>query len=214
LTRYYDKDAFKVAKKIVPFVFVLLALVANSANASLIGDQVTCHFQTIGVYNLNDTCSTQSSLYVPVPATVGAGIEFYPGAFLFGPSFFASGAAIDVGADSIQLLPSVVLTGYIGSFFLDIGSLDWVGEPDRVITGVLASGVNVDLSALSVTFTDHSVHIALENTMVDDTTVVNVQLLSSQPVPVPASLALAMLGIGLLVLHRRVPGRTAPLLAA
>ena len=43
-------------------------------------------------------------------------------------------------------MPCKLLNGC--SLFIDIGSLDWVGEPNRVITGVLSSGVNFDPGAL------------------------------------------------------------------
>lgn len=200
-------------KRILPLLAVLLALVAHGAKASLIGDQVTCHFKTIGLFNIDDTCSTIFNLYSPVPATVGAGIEFFPGG-KFGdsePYYFYAGAVVDVGADFIQFQPYNDVTGYLGSFFLDIGSLDWMGEPDRVISGVHASGVNVDLSALSVTFTDHSVRIALENTRMPRDSLVNVRLITSQSVPVPTPLTLSVLGFGILLLHRRITRRGAKL---
>lgn len=201
------EDEIMAVKRAFPMLFVLLALVSNGANASLIGDEVTCSFTTIGVFSLNNQlCSTNSSSYTTGPRIVGSYTEFFPGLNFGGTNpVFIRGASVDVGADSILLFPASIITGSMGSFFLDIGSLDWVGEPDHIITGVVATAENLDLTKLAVTYTDHSVHLAIVDTVMYSNTRINVQLLSGLPVavPVPSPLALAILGLGMLLLQRR-----------
>lgn len=87
----------KLLLQLLP-TFLLLA--ANGAGASLIGDQVTCHFSTSGDLVLDDFCSTSASTYQPVPAIVGGGTEFYAG-LAAGSSLYIPGADIDIGTDFI-----------------------------------------------------------------------------------------------------------------
>jgi len=97
-----------------------------------------------------------------------------------------------------------VLSDFYGSLVLDIGSLDWVGDPGAVISEIVTTTANLDLSTLSVTYTDHSVRITIENTFLRDNTVVNVRLLT---VPVPSPLPLTVLGLALVFLCTRMPQR-------
>jgi hypothetical protein len=200
-------EAMQGIKRILPLFAIFVALLSGGAKASLIGDTVTCSFTVVGAFNINnEICSTSASSYTPGPRVVGAYTEFYPGLlFTSPPPLFVTGAYVNIGADSIGLIPAQIVTGYLGSFFLNIGSLDWVGEPDRVITGVVATAQNLDLTTLSVSFTDHSVHIAIVDAIMQAGTQINVQLLSGIPaqVPLPAPLTLTVLGLGILLVHRR-----------
>jgi hypothetical protein len=134
--------------------------------------------------------------------------EFFLGAVIdFGRPAFFTGAEVDIDANSITFTPRRLLTdiGIGGCLFIEIGSLDWVGSPNGIISDIIAAPMDFDPSSLTVTHTDHSVRIAIENTALEHNTVVTVALITSHAVPIPATLFLIVLGLGLITVRRPNP---------
>lgn len=166
---------------------------ATSANATLIGDEVTCSIDGLGngeFYN----CSTTTE-------TVGAGSEF---------DIERRGDprwAIDIDADSItySLLTSAVSAAPDA---IILSGLDWVGMPMGEIIGIEFSQTGTNLTAAASSFTADSVTLNLSGIW-QANSFVAIDLITSDALPEPGTLALFGLGLaGLgLVARRRIGKR-------
>lgn len=184
-----------------------LLLLSGGANATLIGDRASCSFELYTVFDARSDCSTSEESFVPGPATVidssSSDFEYFIGATLpFVDPVYYTGASIDIDSTSITLSTYPIIAGQRGTLLVNIGSLDWTGYPASVIEDVIATSVNLDPRALTVTHSDRAVLIAIRSTFLLSNVSVQLQLIPSH-IPVPASLALMVLGLGLLSLRGR-----------
>ena len=139
-----------------------LAALACPAHASLIGDEVTCSFEAFSeIGRARGPCSNPLDDLVPGLAIVNdagpSNPEFFAGLQGFG------GMTVDIGADSIELIPEGIILSIPGDIFLYLGSLDWVGSPDGVISDVIATATSFDTGTLTVTHGTDWVTIAMED---------------------------------------------------
>ena len=170
----------------------LMAL-ALPANASLIGDTVGCDVQASGAFLL---CSAAT-------AVVGGGVEFQ----------LNNGGVprfdIDIGASSFSMT-FIGLAGIVAApgTVLTIDSLDWVGVPNGVITGIdsfFTTALRVEQARFTVN--PHSFVFDIANTLWFPGNFVSFDFVTGHEViPEPSALALfsiGILGLGALAARKR-----------
>jgi len=170
---------FKLFIDMVCITFASLTFI-GTANASLIGD--TIHYDRIW----------GTTYYESQDSVVGSGFEIEIG-----------NAFSDIGADSIR----VEFQGFGFSLgdpghILKWSSLDWVGEPNRVISGVdviFGGGITSfdapePFSASNITFGDHFISMEVGGYTFDTDAFVEINI-NTSIVPVPAALWLFSSGV-------------------
>ena len=173
--------------------------VAGAAQASLIGQTVTCSDN--GAF-ANATCQ-------PASAIVGAGPEFEIfTAVVDGPLW-----SIDLGADSITMTFIGLAVGASDPARVTLGDLFWSNDPTAKIVGITnfnAVGVT-GFTESAITVNDNSVAIAYlppPNTIWNQGNSISFDLVTSHgQLPEPASLALlgfGLLGLGFAARRRKV----------
>jgi hypothetical protein len=186
---------------------VLVTCTALSANASLIGDSIEGTLYTL------DDDGFVTVTFGPAQL-VGAGQEFvgewqwFGGAleiFTFNVDVSESTVTVNVVSSDTDSNLSTSGNGLVG---LSLTDLDWVDDPDAVITGLTVTSGNPDVFEM-LTFGDHSIMIEWDSLGVFDdnetleswTFAITTSGHSDPVVPEPATLTL--LGIGLTgVLYR------------
>ena len=164
---------------------------SSAAQASLIGDTVTCSFAGTGA-----TCSTPSAVVLP------AAPEFT----INNPTPLFT---IDIGASSITIsldVPRTTVTFGSLSQVLTLGSLD---DPAGDIIGIanFTTALTTGIAASDVSFTADSVSFTFTNSGWQSGSVAAFDVVfTGAAVPEPSSLGLIGLAVGLLgVIRRRKP---------
>ena len=158
---------------------------ASPAQASLIGDTVTCAQTGTGIFSCNQ----------PSAVVVDPGIEF-----------IVTVIGVDIGANTITYTNNLGSEFFTGSTEVLLGSLEWfpalVGEIIGFELTTAVGVTNVDVSDFDVLA--HSVNARFDdgNTWSPDAQIV-LTLQTSHDVPEPGSLALLGVGLAGLVLARR-----------
>lgn len=160
-----------------------------SANASLIGDTITCAQTGAGS---TFTCSSST-------AVVGAGPEFSIGLAPERDEMLINADANSITLSSLQSLN-------LSQTILTIGDLDWVGSPGAYITGVSLLDNVTGLSGSDISFTADSVTFDLRGTSWDRFDTARITFTTANQVPEPATLSLlglALVGAGAAMRRRK-----------
>lgn len=165
--------------KLVVFVYLSISLFSHHANATLIGDEVTCSFTLVTLFTAGGPCTTDPEMLVPGPATVtNQGLdnpEYFIGTAvpLFGVPF-VTGASVDIGPNYVELVFEPSLTGLPGYMQVWVSSLDWLIPINDIVVES-----NLSASQLTVSTGPTSVVIEARTQSLPENTRVRVSFVSS-----------------------------------
>lgn len=191
---------------------VCLGALALPAQASLIGDEVDCDWSASfpDGLGISGECSLELESEVFGPATVTAdgfsNPEFLAGFAAPSTSFPSGGLIIDIGADYVEMIPVGDIIGLTGNVNVNLTSLDWIGQPNGIISDAIATAIDLDVGTFSVTHGPNSLAIAIEDATVERENRFRIDLVKdiAPPKPVPAPGTLALIVAGLIVTRKRV----------
>ena len=182
-------------KSLVSMAFgaaALLGVMAAPAQASLIGDTISCEITPTPFW----VCDNPT-------AVVGAGAEFeldIPQS----PTDF--GFLVDVGAESVRLSSNEDnIFGLGANEFLTLSDLDWVGMIGEIV-GIenFSFGGVTGMDSSDISFSEHSVMIDLHDTEWSPDSFIYFDLQTRHRVPEPGVLGLIGLGLaGFMIARRR-----------
>ena len=159
----------------------LTTLFPASASATLVGDTVTAVF------------SGGQTVASPGSAEVGPGVEFnlgLPGSVNTSPIM-----TVDVGDGTVTFTSRQIF--FLGSDRLDLGDLDWIGPPGRIVGFTILPGGQIPgLTESDVTFTDDSLSVNFSGIFLSGAGLSTTIELDVEHgiVPEPGSLGLLLLG--------------------
>ena len=183
------RDKRSLSKLVGGFIGLAFLGMAGSANASLIGDTVSCSVTGGGSFD----CT-------PSSAVVGAGTEFG-----VGNSSFPNAIGVDLGAASVDLLFN--FTGNLNRTIINLTDLDWVGAKGFLTGATLDSTSRIiGLSQSDLTTGPDSLIIDLRGTRFLRNATASISLQTVHAVAEPATLGIfgaSLLGLGLMVRRRR-----------
>jgi hypothetical protein len=183
-------------KHISVFFSITMMLVGlGQAHATLIGDEITGFLQFDGFEGDNWLNFPEDTN--PTLATVGAGVEFTTG--VDRPDFNGLFTA-DFDDNSLWLsINNLAFAGAQGHDYW-FEDLDWLDAAGNIIDGIITDVILTSSDfALSVDFTDHSIHVRVDRQDLPST-VGNTAHFDIVAVHVPEPTALALLSLGLAVL--------------
>lgn len=168
---------------------LILAIQDGTANASLVGDTVSCS-------------DTVFNACTPASAVVGAGIEF---------SQYISYINIDLTGSQLILSNSQPTTSIDLAFagVLTLSDLNWIGLPAAFVSGFAINTISgvANLTAADLSYTADSVSIDLNQTIFDVLSSVTFDIFfSTTTVPEPSAIALfsfALVGLVIAMKRRR-----------
>ena len=164
----------------------------SGANATLIGDTVTCDVEPASLY----TCSSPT-------AVVGAGVEFVVDLVAAPPTF-----DIDIGASSISMTNTGGGLGAGAGELLTIGSLNWLGLASSSIIGVanFMTAGTAGMEIGDISFAGDTIMIDFDSGASWATdSYISFDLIFAVPEPAILSLmAIGLLGLGLVRRRRRI----------
>jgi len=163
--------------------------IPSAANASLLGQTVTC--SDSGDF-FNSFCDVSSN-------TVGAGVEF------FIDTDVGEQWEIDLGSNSVSMTSIDVNALFINAL-LSLGDLIWANDPLAVITGITNFNATdvTGMTASHITIGDHSLVIDYGGgTVWNSGGGISFELVTTHDVPEPATIALLGLGLAGMGFARR-----------